>query len=115
MMEEKKGFLSSLREKLAKTRQRLVQGLDSLISVRRTLDDELMGDLEETLISCDLGVKTTQALLEKVRQEFKGDNACELSFIKGLLKREIYQILAEKSAPLLFSSVKPFVIMMVGV
>ena len=115
MVEEKKGFLSSLREKLAKTRQRLMHGLDALMPVRRVMDEELMGELEETLISCDLGVKTTQALLEKVRQEVKGNEACDLAFIKEVLKREIYQALAEKSLPLDFPAIKPFVIMMVGV
>lgn len=103
-------LFSQLREKLSKTRQRLADGIDSLLSGRRGIDEATLEELEGLLLSCDLGVKTTLCLMEKVKRE-----AREVGLVKIRIKEEILNILMEKRPSPLIPHIKPFIIMMVGV
>ena len=62
-----KGLLQRLQAGLTKTRQSLVQRVDALFLGRKEIDAELLEELEEILITADLGVSTTMELLEEIR------------------------------------------------
>jgi fused signal recognition particle receptor len=109
------GLFSQLKEGLTKTRQRLSQGLDALIGERRAIDQEVLEELEALLLGCDLGVKTTFPLLEKVRQQAGAGRGEDISFIKEQIKSHLYETLAQNSGPLILAEEKPLIIMMVGV
>ncbi|MEE8449006.1 MAG: signal recognition particle-docking protein FtsY [Thermodesulfobacteriota bacterium] len=109
------GLFSQLKEGLAKTRQRLSQGLDTLIGERRTVNQEVLEELEELLLGCDLGVKTTFPLLERVRQEASTREGENISFIKEQIKSHLFDILAGNTGSLIEPAEKPMIIMMVGV
>ena len=67
-MEEKKGFFKRLVSGLAKTRDNIVSGMDSIFHGFSNIDDDFYEELEETLIMGDLGVRATDQILEDLKQ-----------------------------------------------
>ena len=70
-MEEKKGFFRRLVSGLAKTRDNIVSGMDSIFHGFSKIDEEFYEELEETLIMGDLGVHATMEILEDLRAKVK--------------------------------------------
>lgn len=71
-MEQKKpGFFSKLVKGLAKTRDNIAHGIDAIFSGFSQIDEDFYEELEETLIMADLGIKTTEAVLENLRAKVK--------------------------------------------
>ncbi len=70
-MEEKKGFFKRLVSGLAKTRDNVVSGMDSIFHGFSNIDEDFYEELEETLIMGDLGVNTTMNIIEDLRQKVK--------------------------------------------
>lgn len=70
-MEEKKGFFRRLVSGLAKTRDNIVSGMDSIFHGFSKIDEEFYEELEETLIMGDLGVHSTMEILEDLRAKVK--------------------------------------------
>ena len=71
MSEEKKGFFSRLKAGLAKTRDNIVSGMDSIFNGFSEIDDDFYEELEETMIMGDMGVNTTNAILEDLKKKVK--------------------------------------------
>ena len=71
MEEKKKGFFGRLVEGLAKTRDNIVSGMDSIFSGFSAIDEDFYEELEETLIMGDLGIKTTASIMEGLRAKVK--------------------------------------------
>lgn len=71
MSEEKKGFFSRLKAGLAKTRDNIVSGVDAIFSGHSQIDDDFYEEIEETLIMGDLGVSTTEKILEDLKARVK--------------------------------------------
>jgi fused signal recognition particle receptor len=115
MAEEKKGFFQRLKEGLLKTHQGMVSKIDQLVSGKRMIDDRLLEELEEILITSDIGVKTTRQLLDKVTEKVKRKELEDADHLKKTLQDEMYAILTRQEKPLPVSSAKPFVIMVIGV
>lgn len=100
---------------LAKTQSSLVGRIDSLLRGRSNIDEDLIEELEEILITADLGMQTTQRLIGTLNAgQAKG--ALETADqVRQLLKEELEKILQTESKPLDVSIATPFVIMVVGV
>jgi fused signal recognition particle receptor len=111
------GLFKRLRDGLAKTRDSLVDRIDGLFMGRKTIDPELLDELEEILITSDLGVHTTQDLLAEVRAELKRRELNDPQVLKTVLKDKIFFYLAEpqKSDLPALPTDTPFIIMVVGV
>lgn len=107
------GFFDKLREKLNKTKQSLVEKLESVISVGRKIDESTIEEIEEILISADVGVKATEYIIDILKKRFKEGALREYSDLKILLKEELIKIL-ENDVSLNIKSI-PSVILMVGV
>ena len=71
MEEKKKGFFSRLVAGLAKTRENIVSGMDSIFSGFSSIDEEFYEELEETLIMGDMGIQTTMAVIEDLKKTVK--------------------------------------------
>ncbi len=114
---DRKSSLQRLRERLGKTRNALVYRLDGLFCGRKTIDQDLFDDLEEILITADLGVGTTQDLLDDVRIKVKRDQLSDPQALKAVLKDKILDYLQEsdQAAELNMPQTGPFVILVVGV
>lgn len=115
MAEEKKGFFQRLKEGLSKTQQGMVGKIDKLISGQKKIDDRLLEELEEILITSDIGVKTTQELLDRVTEKVKRKELEEADHLKKALQEEMFLILRQQEKPLDPSLARPFVIMVIGV
>jgi fused signal recognition particle receptor len=115
MAEEKRGFFQRLKEGLRKTHQGMVSKIDQLVSVKRKIDDRLLEELEEILITSDIGIKTTRQLLDKVTEKVKRKELDDADQLKKTLQEEMHLILSRQEKPLEVSSAKPFVIMVIGV
>ena len=77
MGEEKKGFFARLKEGLTKTRNNIVRGIDSIFSGYSAIDDDFYEELEETLIMGDLGVRATQEILERLKDQVDEQGICD--------------------------------------
>ncbi len=115
MTEEKKGFFQRLKEGLFKTRQGLIERIDQLIAGKKKVDEALLAELEEVLITSDLGVKTTQELLHNVTVKVQRKELEDADLLKKNLKEQMWQILSQQEKPLDVSLAAPFVIMVIGV
>ncbi len=113
--EEKRRFFRRLRERMHKTRENFTSRVDRLVLGKKTIDMDLLDDLEEVLITSDLGVRTTQTLLQRVTEKIKRKELKEPEKLREQLRQEIQSILDVPSPPLDLSAQHPFVIMVVGV
>ena len=84
-MGEKKGFFSRLVEGLTKTRDNIVSGIDSVFHGFSKIDDEFYEELEEILIMGDLGVATTEKILDRLREQVKEQKIHEPMACRDLL------------------------------
>ncbi|MDR3037871.1 MAG: signal recognition particle-docking protein FtsY [Candidatus Adiutrix sp.] len=108
------GLMARFREKLAATRDRLAGRLENLLSQVRTLDDDLLDELEELLITADLGVRTTEDLLFKIRGQVAKKELKDAEALKAALKKRLTEMLALPE-PEIPWDLKPLVFLVVGV
>jgi fused signal recognition particle receptor len=115
MAEEKKGFFQRLKQGLFKTHQGLVSKIDQLIAGKKKIDDDLLAELEEILITSDIGVKTTQELLHNVAVKVQRKELEDAELLKKNLQEQMLHILSQQENPLNLSTARPFVIIVIGV
>ena len=60
-----------LKERLGKTRSKIASSLSTVLSLGRKIDDDLLDELEETLIRDDIGVETTEKLISELRDAYR--------------------------------------------
>ncbi len=89
MSEEKKGFFSRLVKGLTKTRDNIVSGIDNIFSGFSSIDDDFYEEIEETLIMGDLGIHTTEKIIEDLRAKVKENKIKDQSECKKLLIESI--------------------------
>ena len=68
---EKKSFFGRLKEGLTKTKDNMVGKIEDVIFQRPTIDEEMMEELEETLILSDIGMETTLKIIDRLRKDIK--------------------------------------------
>ncbi len=112
---EKGRFFKRLRERLQKTREQLSNRVDRLVLGKKTIDLDLLDELEEVLITSDLGVRTAQVLLQKVTEKIKRDELKDPAKLRDQLREEIQTLLSVPAEPFNFQAGRPFVIMVIGV
>ncbi|GEN55753.1 signal recognition particle receptor FtsY [Halolactibacillus alkaliphilus] len=107
------------KEGLSKTRQSFSSKLNDLVARYRTVDEDFFEDLEEVLISADVGVNTVMALVEELEMEAKRQNIKDAYELKGLISEKLAEIYAgddfEVTAPLNLQEDGLSVILFVGV
>lgn len=113
-MEEKQGLFKRLKQGLTKTRNNIVQGIDSLFLGYDKLDDDFYEELEELLVMADVGVKATDDIIQKLKKDVKEQHIkepaqCREYLIKNMkdqmtVEADEYDFLKETS-----------VVMMIGV
>ncbi|HSJ81486.1 MAG TPA: signal recognition particle-docking protein FtsY, partial [Thiobacillus sp.] len=113
--ETRPGWAQRLKQGLAKTRDRLGGQLSGLFGVGRKIDAELFEELETILITADVGVDATQALLEALQKKVRRENLTEASELQAALKDALVDLLKPLEAPLDVTPHKPFILMLAGV
>ncbi len=114
--QSKQGLLSSLRDKLGRTRSSIAGGLAALLRGRGKIDDELLEELETLLISADVGIDASMRIINDISTQVKRKTLSDPEALQGVLKAELLQILQKaKSEERQPASGKPRVILMVGI
>ena len=107
------GFFEKLKAGLSKTKKALFGGIEDLFKRFRRVDEELFDELEELLITSDVGVETTEELLDALRERVKEEKIREPEEIKKILYSELRAMIGEGDG--LHLSTKPSVILVIGV
>lgn len=113
-MNEKKGFFSKLVSGLAKTRDTIISGIDSIFSGFSNIDEDFYEELEEILIMADLGINTTTAIIEELQVKVKEQKIKEPKDCKELLIQSIKNQLKVKDHLYDFENQKS-VVLLIGV
>ena len=113
---QEKGFFTRLKERLSKTRNSIAGRLDRIVLGKKEITGELLEELEEILFTSDLGVETTQALIDIVEEKVARKALRDPEKLKMTLRDQILEFLkvppAERRVP---EPGQPLVIMVVGV
>ena len=107
------GFLAKLREGLAKTKKAIFGGIDSLLKMFVRVDEDLLEELEELLITADVGVNATEEILDRLREEIKEDRLKSPDQIKDALRVILADMIGEGGT--LELNTTPSVILVIGV
>lgn len=112
-----KSMFRRLQERLGKTRNSFVSQLDQLFLGKKAIDQELFDELEELLITADLGVNTTMELLDEARKRVKRGQLGDASALKALLKESMLNCITapERDNTMVPPEHGPLVVMVVGV
>jgi fused signal recognition particle receptor len=100
---------------LQKTKDGLVGRIDALVLGKKTIDADTMEELEEILITSDIGVKTTMELIRNLELRLGRNELRDGEALRTALKDEILNRLTAQHHPLDISSRKPFVLLVIGV
>lgn len=111
---EKKGWLSRLRDGLAKSTKRVTESITGLFT-KKKLDQETLNELEDALIQADLGVAVAARLVEKLGKERFGKEVTDEE-VRAAFADDIAEILQPVAVPLAIDTArKPHVVLVVGV
>jgi fused signal recognition particle receptor len=110
----------TLDQGLAKTKESVFSKLTRAVAGKSKVDDEVLDNLEEVLITSDVGVETTLRIIERIESRVSRDKYINTTELNAILKEEIASLLAENNSdsPSDFDAelpAKPYVIMVVGV
>jgi fused signal recognition particle receptor len=111
----KPGFFKRLRARLHKTREKFTNRIDRLVLGKKVIDQDLLDELEEILITSDLGVKTTQMLLQKVADKVKRQELKDPGKLREQIRDIIRAVLEVDAPPLDYRGDHPFIVMIIGV
>ncbi|WPD24557.1 MAG: signal recognition particle-docking protein FtsY [Candidatus Electrothrix scaldis] len=114
---QQRSMFQRLQARLGKSRNHFVHRLDNLFRGRKKIDQELFDELEEILITADLGVVTAMELLDAAKNSVKRQELSDPQALKEVLRDKILSFLQEsdQAAELVLPESGPFVIMVVGV
>ncbi|MBI4461213.1 MAG: signal recognition particle-docking protein FtsY [Acidobacteria bacterium] len=113
--EARPGLLERLRDAVQSTRSTLVGHLEDLVQGKTEIDAALLEELEEVLIAGDVGMATTQEVVEAVRQQANRGQLKSAGELRTAVKEELLNILRSTSTNTAAPANPPFVILMVGV
>ncbi|MBT3852090.1 MAG: signal recognition particle-docking protein FtsY, partial [Gammaproteobacteria bacterium] len=105
---------TSLKERLFKSKKKLGDGLSSLVIGKKKIDEDLLEELEMLLIGSDIGIQTTDKVIEVVRKKASRKELKDEDSLYQLIKEELESLLIKESL-LQPSSNNPFVILVVGI
>jgi fused signal recognition particle receptor len=104
-----------LKERLGKTRTAISSSLSTVLSLGRKIDDDLLDELEETLIKDDLGVETTEKLISELRDAYRNRKIATSEEVIPFLKEHIKGYWPQQNRQLRVAQSGPTVILVAGV
>jgi len=107
------GWFKRLKSGLTKTRQTFTGGIEKLFTGRKAVDEDLLEELEELLITSDIGVRTAGDLVGRIAKI--SADMTDPAQLKSVLREEIQTILQKEPAASAPPSTRPWIIMVVGV
>ena len=114
-VEREPSLLEKLKSGVQKTRAGLVSAIEDAIQGKKEIDADLLEELESTLIASDMGARTVEEILERIRQRVERHQLGDAAELKGLIREHLLEILqASERAPAHVAE-PPAVILVVGV
>ncbi len=108
------GFFDKLKEGLTKTRKSITEKIDQVLVSFGKVDEELFDELEEILITSDLGIETTMRIIADLKTKVRERKIIDPMKVKDILKEELQEILSKGGNELKLNT-KPAVIIVIGV
>ena len=108
---ESSGYFARIRQGLAKTRR----GFADLFLGKKTLDQDLIDDLETQLLTADVGIEVTRSIIDGVTAKIDRKELKDVDAVKAAVRDHMQQLLAPYAQALDSSRAKPFVILMTGI
>jgi fused signal recognition particle receptor len=113
--ESQGSLLDRLKAGIQKTRAGLVDKIEDVLSGRKEIDADLLDELEYTLLTADIGVRTVAEILERVRQRVDRKLVGDASEVKALIREHLLEVLQASERPLAQPAAPPLVVLIVGV
>ncbi|MGD1070503.1 MAG: signal recognition particle-docking protein FtsY [Bryobacteraceae bacterium] len=114
-IEQEPTLLEKLKSGVQKTRDGLVSRIEDVISGKKEIDADLLEELEYTLISADIGVATTEEILDRIRERVDRKLVGDSGELRGLIREYLLEVLQASDRPLAYVGEPPAVVMVVGV
>lgn len=115
-LEKTNSLFEKLKAGLNKTRKGMTEKIDAVLKSYKKVDEELFDELEEILVTADVGINTTMEIIDRLRERVKEKKVSESEKVKELLKDQIKEIMTESIEDnSLNISKSPSVILVVGV
>ncbi len=93
-VEQEPSLLEKLKSGVQKTRAGLVNALEDAIQGKKEIDADLLDELEGSLLAADIGVRTTEEILERIRQRVERHQLADAAELKNLIREQLLEILA---------------------
>lgn len=113
--EKSRGFFARLKQGLAKTRSSFSNGLSQLFLGKKTLDTDLLNEIEMALLTADVGVETTEHLIKVLTQKLARQELSDATAAFDALKAEMQKILEPCSQALQLTEAHPYMVLVVGI
>ena len=114
-LEQSDSFLDLLRAGVDKTRRQILNNLSDAVLGKKEINDEVLDDLEEVLISSDIGPETTQRILEAITKKVEREELNNPQALQSEIEQEIQRIMSKKYQVPGTSDRKPLILLFVGV
>jgi len=114
-VEQEPSLLEKLKAGVEKTRAGLVSALEDAIQGKKEIDADLLDELEYTLITSDMGARTTEEILDRVRERVERHQLNDAAELRGLIREQLLEILAASERAPARVADPPAVILVVGV
>jgi fused signal recognition particle receptor len=114
-IEQEPTLLEKLKSGVQKTRDGLVSRIEDVISGKKEIDADLLEELEYTLISADIGVATTEEILDRIRERVDRKLVGDSGELRGLIREYLLEVLQASDRPLAYVGEPPAVVLVVGV
>lgn len=108
------GLFDRLKSGLSKTRKGITEQIDKVLVSFGKIDEELFEELEEILITADIGIETTMRIIEDLKEKVKKNKTTNPKDVKLLLKEELTQLMGKNNSILKLNT-KPSVLIVIGV
>jgi fused signal recognition particle receptor len=114
-VEQEPSLLEKLKSGVQKTRAGLVSALEDAIQGKKEIDADLLEELEATLLAADIGVRTTEEILERIRQRVERHQLADAAELRSLIREQLLEILAASERAPARVKEPPAVVLLVGV
>lgn len=111
---EREGFFARLKKQLTKSKEGFVRRMDELLLGKKEISPEILDELEEILVTADVGVRTAEEIFEQIRAEVKRKELNDVDALRDRIKSKLLELLSVNAPPLTWHG-DPCVVLIVGV
>ena len=112
---EEPSLLDRLKAGIEKTRAGLSDRFEEAVSGKKTIDEELLDELEYALVTADIGVRTATEILDQIRVRVDRKLVNDIGELKSLIREQLLEVLQSSERPMPHVDQPPAVVMVVGV